>query len=269
MYNFISIKLNSNAIFRHSGLRLGDVMTINYDPTLVMVSVLIAIAGTLTGLAVITGYDQSGRRNYVSSLIRAAIVIGGSIWSMHFVAMLAVRVPVFISYNFIETIFSLYIAITGTLFGLFVVSRKRLGGLSIPVGGLCMGAAIGGMHYLGMDAIRGCNVSFDPPGVLASIGIAIAASCLALWFTFRKRGVTETLLGGFFLGAAIPSMHYMAMYATTFSYLEVKISYGEPLMSQDMLGFIISGATFVICGVFLLLFSSMAISSAENSVNRG
>jgi len=247
---------------------LGDVMTINYDPTLVVISVLIAIAGTLTGLAVITGYDQSGRRNYASSLIRAAIVIGGSIWSMHFVAMLAVRVPVFISYNFIETIFSLYIAITGTLFGLFVVSRRRLGALSIPVGSICMGAAIGGMHYLGMDAIRGCIVSYVPSGVLAAIGIAIVASALALWFTFRKRGVAETLLGGFFLGAAIPSMHYTAMYATTFGYLEVKISNGEPLMSQDMLAFIISGTTFVICGVFLLLFSFMAISGSEKAANR-
>lgn len=247
---------------------MGDVMTIHYDATLVMISVLIAIAGTLTGLAVITGYDQSGRRNYVSSLMKAAIVIGGSIWTMHFVAMLAVRVPVYISYNFIEMIFSLYIAITGTVFGLFVVSRRRLGALSIPIGGLCMGAAIGGMHYLGMDAIRGCIVSFDPSGVLVSIGIAIAASSLALWFTFRKRGVAETLLGGFFLGAAIPSMHYTAMYTTTFSYLEVKLSSGEPLMSQDMLAFVISGATFLICGVFLLLFSSMAIRSVKKSVPR-
>jgi NO-binding membrane sensor protein with MHYT domain len=244
-------------------------MEINYDPTLVVISVLIAIAGTLTGLAVITGYDQSGRRNYAASLIKAAIVIGGSIWSMHFVAMLAVRAPVFISYNFIETIFSLYIAITGTLFGLFVVSRRRLGAMSIPIGALCMGAAIGGMHYLGMDAIRGCIVTFDAPGVLASLVIAYVASALALWFTFRKRGVAQTLLGGFFLGAAIPSMHYTGMYATSFSYLEVKVTFGEPLMSQDMLAFIISGATFVICGVFLLLFSSMAINSAENSARRG
>jgi hypothetical protein len=59
------------------------------------------------------------------------------------------------------------------------------------------------------------------------------------------------------------------MYATSFSYLEVKVTFGEPLMSQDMLAFIISGATFVICGVFLLLFSSMAINSAENSARRG
>jgi NO-binding membrane sensor protein with MHYT domain len=244
-------------------------MTISYDPTLVMISVLIAIAGTLTGLTVITGYNQSGRRNYASALIKAAIVIGGSIWSMHFVAMLAVRVPVFISYNLIETLFSLYIAITGTLFGLFVVSRRRLGAMSIPIGGLCMGAAIGGMHYLGMDAIRGCIVSFDPRGVVAAVGIAIVASSIALWFTFRKRGVTETLLGGFFLGAAIPSMHYTAMYATAFDYLEIKITYGEPLLSQDMLAFVITAATFIICGIFLLMFSAMAINSTENSANRG
>lgn len=244
-------------------------MTIGYDPTLVVISVLIAIAGTLTGLTVITGYDQSGRGRYASSLIKAAIVIGGSIWSMHFVSMLAVRVPVFIDYNLIETIFSLYIAITGTLFGLFVVSRHRLGQMSIPVGGVCMGAAIGGMHYLGMDALRGCVVSFDLASVLAAIGIAVLASSVALWFTFRKRGVLETLLGGFFLGAAIPSMHYTAMLGTRFDYLDVKITYSEPLLSQDMLALVITAATFVICGIFLLLFSSMAINSSENTANQG
>lgn len=239
-------------------------MTVSYDPTLVMLSILIAIAGTLTGLAVTAGYSRGGRRNYAASLVKGAVVIGGSIWSMHFVAMLAVRLPVPVSYNIIETLFSLYIAITGTLFGLFLVSRHRLGAMSVPVGGLCMGAAIGGMHYLGMDAMRGCGISYMLSGVIASVIIAVAASAIALWFTFRKRGAKETLAGGLMLGIAIPSMHYTAMIATSFGRLSrISISSVEPLLSQDMLGYIITSATFVICGLFLFLFSSLAFSGRE------
>jgi NO-binding membrane sensor protein with MHYT domain len=188
---------------------------------------------------------------------------------MHFVAMLAVQLPVLVSYNFVETIFSLYIAITGTLFGLFITSRRRLGAMSVPVGGLMMGAAIGGMHYLGMDAMRGCGLSYAIPGVIASVVIAVGASSIALWFTFRKRGAKETLAGGFMLGLAIPSMHYTAMLATQFNAVGGYASPIEPLVSQNTLALIITTATFVICGAFLFLVSSLAIGGGASSTRQG
>jgi len=235
-------------------------MSINYDPMLVMLSIFVAITGALTGLAVTAGYERGGRGSYASSLIKGAIIIGGSIWSMHFVAMLAVRLPVMVNYNFIETMLSLYIAIVGTGLGLFIVSRRRLGWASVSIGGLLMGAAIGGMHYLGMYAMRGCGVTYTKGGVIASVVIAVTASAIALWFTFRKRGTTETLLGGLMLGLTIASMHYTAMVGTMFDYLPVIVSSSAPLLSQDTLAFIIAASTFVICGIFLLLFSSLALS---------
>jgi NO-binding membrane sensor protein with MHYT domain len=230
-------------------------MSIIYDPTLVMLSIFVAITGALTGLAVTAGYERGGRRNYASALIKGAIIIGGSIWSMHFIAMLAVRLPVAVNYNFVETMLSLYIAIVGTGLGLLIVSRRRLGWASIPVGGLLMGAAIGGMHYLGMYAMRGCGITYTQGGV-----IAVTASAIALWFTFRKRATTETLLGGLMLGLTIASMHYTAMVATIFEYLPVSISTSAPLLSQDTLAFVIASSTFAICGIFLLLFSSLALA---------
>jgi diguanylate cyclase len=241
-------------------------MSISYDPMLVMLSIVVAITGALTGLAVTTGYDRGGARNYVSALIKGAVIIGGSIWSMHFIAMLAVRMPVVVNYNFVETISSLYIAILGTGLGLYIVSRRRLGAMSVLGGGVLMGAAIGGMHYLGMGAISGCGVEYARNGVLASVVIAVSASTIALWFTFRKRGTTETLVGGLMLGLTIASMHYTAMVATTFEYLPVSFNAAEPLISQDVLAFIIASTTFTICGVFLFLFSSLAL---EEPARRG
>jgi diguanylate cyclase len=234
-------------------------MTTTYDPMLVMLSIFVAITGALTGLAVTAGYDRGGRRTYASALIKGAIIIGGSIWSMHFVAMLAVRVPVVVSYNFVETMLSLYIAILGTGLGLYIASRSRLGWASIPVAGLLMGAAIGGMHYLGMYAVRGCGLSYAQSGVITALAIAVTASMVALWFTFRKRGTAETLFGGLMLGLTIASMHYTAMVSTAFDYLPVALNSSAPLMSQDTLAFIIASSTFAICGVFLLLFSSLAL----------
>jgi NO-binding membrane sensor protein with MHYT domain len=238
-----------------------------YDPTLVMLSIFVAITGALTGLAVTAGYDRSGSRNYAMSLIKGAIIIGGSIWAMHFVAMLAVRLPVEVSYNFVKTIFSLYFAIVGTGLGLFIVSRRRLGALSVPLGGVLMGAAIGGMHYLGMDAVQGCVITYSVLGVAASVVIAVSASAIALWFTFRKRGPTETLFGGLMLGLTIASMHYTGMVATSFARPKVEFVSNAPLLSQDTLAFIIASATFIICGIFLFLFSSMAIGRTPETTH--
>jgi diguanylate cyclase len=86
-------------------------MFIIYDPTLVLLSIFVAIIGSLTGLALTFGYDAPSMVFAPKSLIRGAVIIGGSIWSMHFVAMLAVKFPVAISYNSLETLLSLCVAI--------------------------------------------------------------------------------------------------------------------------------------------------------------
>ncbi|MGB0084629.1 MAG: MHYT domain-containing protein [Rhodomicrobiaceae bacterium] len=244
-------------------------MIVIYNPTLVMISIFVAITGALTGLAVTAGYDPNSRRSYAASLIMGAIIIGGSIWSMHFVAMLAVRFPIVITYNFVETMLSLYVAIMGTGLGLYLVSKRRLGILSVPVGGLLMGAAIAGMHYLGMGAIRGCGISYSQTGTVGAIAIAVVASTIALWFTFRKRGTAETLLGALVLGLTICSMHYTAMVATDFQTLPITFASSEPLLAQDTLAFIVASATFAICGIFLVIFASLAIGGTADAQRRG
>jgi NO-binding membrane sensor protein with MHYT domain len=138
----------------------------------------------------------------------------------------------------------------------------------VPIGGLLMGAAIGGMHYLGMNAMRGCGLAYDRMGVIASLAIAVVASSIALWFTFRKRAAAETLVGGLMLGLTIASMHYTAIVATSFQYLPVNIVSTAPLLSQSTLGFIIAAVTLVICGIFLLLFSSLALGGTANNSGR-
>ena len=148
-------------------------MYIVYDPTLVMLSILVAILGSLTGVAVTFGYG--GARVVLSpqALVRGAVIIGGSIWSMHFIAMLAVKFPVAISYNSTETLLSLCLAILFTGVGLSLASAKSLGLLKIPVAAVLMGSGIGAMHYLGMNAVTGCGIAYNFNWVAASLGFVI------------------------------------------------------------------------------------------------
>jgi NO-binding membrane sensor protein with MHYT domain len=224
-----------------------------------MLSVFVAIIGSLTGLAFTFGYNAGSLFFSPKSLMKGAVIIGGSIWSMHFIAMLAVQVPVAVSYNSTETLLSLCVAVFFTGVGLSIASTKRFGLSRIPAAGVLMGSGIVCMHYLGMNAIRGCGLTYDFDWVAASAAVAIGASAIALWFAFRERNAFETLLGGVVLGLAISGMHYTGMYATSYYPISMSFDMGAPLLSQTALALSVAAATLAICSIYLFLFSSMLI----------
>jgi len=231
-------------------------MAVIYDTVLVFLSIGVAILGSLTALALTAGgYDRDfGAWHTSFALANSGLIMGSTIWSMHFIAMMAVAFPVPVNYNIEETIGSIGIAIVATGAGLYLTRARMLGRWSIPAGGLCMGLGIAGMHYLGMGAIRGCGLAYDLPLVAASVAIAIGASAVALWFTFRKRGVVATLAGGIVQGLAIASMHYTAMAATFFVPLELSVQLNAPLLSQSLFAYLIAcGIAAVSVGNLVLL----------------
>ena len=229
-------------------------MLVQYDPLLVLLSVAVAIMGSFTGLALTSGALWTHGSRLKIRVLKGAIAIGGSIWAMHFIAMLAVELPITVNYDVLYTLISALTAMLVTGLGLYMVSYRPLKTLSLPAGGLFMGSGIAGMHYIGMSAIRaGCVVDYSPPGVIASVVIAVIASTCALWFAFRHKTFGETLLGGISLGLAISSMHYAAMFSTSFTPIETVNTVAAPVLTQDYLAIVVAVVSFVLCGLFLLL----------------
>ena len=85
-----------------------------------------------------------------------------------------------------------------------------------------MGAGIGGMHYVGMAAMRvNAMHSYNPWIVALSIVVAVGFSILALWlgFSFRNRarhGELTRIAAGAVMGLGIAAMHYTAMAGVTY-----------------------------------------------------
>ncbi|WP_309248380.1 MHYT domain-containing protein, partial [Salmonella enterica] len=86
----------------------------NYDKPLVVVSLLVAILASYTAL------DMAERINTTSHLhsraarfwlAGGAVAMGLGIWSMHFIGMLAFRLPIALGYDVWITTLSLLIAI--------------------------------------------------------------------------------------------------------------------------------------------------------------
>ena len=229
-------------------------MIVAYDTPLVFLSIFVAIIGSYTGLILLAPRGVFASASYKLKIVAGAAAIGSSIWSMHFIGMLAVGLPTPIEYESLVTTISAFIAIMLTGLGLYAASSGYIARYALPAGGLMMGGGIAGMHYMGMSAIRAaCVVSYHPLGVGASIVIGMAVSTLALWFALRERGAWETVAGAVALGVAISLMHYAAMMATSFTASGDIIALEGAALTQHNLAFIVATTTFLICGLFLVL----------------
>src|SRR5712664_1560477 len=135
-----------------SGLKIGAipmVVTGTYDPYLVALSVLVASFASYTalGLSGHVGAAQGLARRIW--LVAAAIAMGGGIWAMHFVAMLAFSMPMPMSYDIGLTALSLVVAILVTGGGFYVISRQSGSPPHLVLSGIFMGLGIVAMHYIG------------------------------------------------------------------------------------------------------------------------
>src|ERR1700676_4736552 len=224
------------------------VVTGTHDPYLVALSILVASFASYTAL------DLSGHVGPARGFARrmwlaaAALTMGGGIWSMHFVAMLAFIMPTPMSYDIGLTILSLVVAVFVTGVGFFVISRQSASPLLLVLSGIFMGLGIAGMHYTGMAAMRGhVELSYGPLFVALSLVIAIGASTVALWLTFRTTDLGQKLVAAVVMGLAVSGMHYTGMRAAIFTtHGPVQQAKVNASLDQTKLALAIAGITFII-----------------------
>ena len=245
------------------------VVTGIYDPYLVALSILVAAFASYTALD-LGGHvaDARGLARRVW-LVAAAITMGGGIWSMHFVAMLAFRMPIPMSYDIGLTTLSLMVAIFVTGAGFYVISRKSASPLRLVFSGIFMGLGIVTMHYTGMAAMRGpAELSYERLYVALSLVIAISASTAALWLAFRTTDLGQKLVAAVVMGLAISGMHYTAMRGTICTALGPPYeAQGSASLDQTTLALAVAGITFVILA-FASIVSVSERKRAEEALRR-
>lgn len=187
-------------------------MDITYNPYLVVLSVAVATFASYTAL------DLAGRfraqRGQVGApwLAGAACAMGGGIWSMHFIGMLAVSMPITVRYDVGLTLLSLVTPIVMTGFGFFLVAKYPKSLPNLVTAGLITGVSISSMHYIGMTAMRmDAELHHQPLFVAASVAIAVVAATAALWLSFVQIGQWRRVIAAPIMGIAVSGMHYVAM----------------------------------------------------------
>lgn len=224
-------------------------VTGTHNVTLVVLSIILAAFASYTAL------DLAGRARAHSGwadypwLGAAAVAMGGGIWAMHFVAMLAYSMPSMpVHYHLDLTLLSLALPILATGIGFFLVRRKSVGPIALASGGLLVGLGIVAMHYTGMAAMHmAADLSYDNLWVAVSVLIAIGAATIALWLAFRDTGLVQRLVASVAMGGAIAGMHYTAMRAALFTrHMPAGPESSHASIEQTSLALAVAGATFLI-----------------------
>ena len=123
--------------------------TINYNVTLTIISMLVAVAVVTIGLFIVGFSGRQGR----APLLIGGLIVGLGVASMHYLGMEAIEMPDMMSYNGLLVAVSVVIAIGAGTAALYFGLTVR--GLRATIGAsLLMGAAVSGMHYTGMAAMR-------------------------------------------------------------------------------------------------------------------
>src|ERR1700681_2967579 len=256
-----------------SGLKIGAipmVVTGTYDPYLVALSVLVASFASYTALGLIG--HVAAARGLVRRvwLVAAAITMGGGIWSMHFIGMLAFVMPIPMSYDIGLTALSLLVAIFVTGGGFYVISRQSASPLRLVLSGIFMGLGIAAMHYTGMAAMRGhAELSYDRLFVALSLIIAIGASTAALWLAFRTTDLWQKLAAAVVMGLAISGMHYTAMRAAIFAaHGPVHQAQVDASLDQTNLALAVAGITFIILAFASIASTALRGTQTQNPTGR-
>ena len=98
----------------------GQVLAGSYDYWLVALSVLIAVFASYAALDLAGRVTSTRGRWRVGWLCLGAMAMGIGIWSMHYVGMLAFRLPVAVEYDWPTVLVSLLAAILASATALFV-----------------------------------------------------------------------------------------------------------------------------------------------------
>ncbi|MEE7506202.1 MHYT domain-containing protein [Methylobacterium mesophilicum] len=232
-----------------------------YNPALVALSIGLAVFASYTALdlgARIRGPVAGPRWPWIAG---AALAMGGGIWSMHFVGMLAFEMGMPAAYDLGLTLLSLAIAVAATGAAFMWVARVGVGAGGLLVAGPLMGAGVAGMHYTGMAALRiPGDLAYSPAIVALSVAIAVTAATAALWLSFRRHGVWQKLAAACVMGLAVAGMHYTGMAAATIT-AEAAGAHAAHAVTgvpgQQNLALYVAGATF------LILFLAMLASSLD------
>lgn len=234
----------------------------SHDFLFVAASLALALMAGFTGLSLTRGASGMTPARRKSAVALAAVALGGGIWSMHFVAMLGLQLPIQFYYDGLVTLMSALLAILITGLALLLVHFGDRTPRRIVAAGATVGIGILIMHYVGMSGMQLCRPVYSVGGVVLAFGASLALSIAAFWIAYGRRDARGLVLGTVGFALAVFAVHFIAMSGTGFIAVP-----DDPLrpgrISNEVLAFGVTLAAFVISGGFLLTGATFGDAAPE------
>ncbi|KQP22871.1 response regulator [Pseudorhodoferax sp. Leaf267] len=233
-------------------------MITSYSLWLVALSILIATVASYTALGVAGRLASIQGKAWRGWIAGGALAMGFGIWAMHFVGMLALKLPIDLHYDAVWTVASMVPATLASAVLLYMIRRISEPRVEhVLVGAVVLGSGIGAMHYAGMGAIELNPVlGFNWSMVLLSVLVAVLLSIGAVWLAFRHARKAGSgwvrLVAALVMGCTVAAMHYTGMAAARFADNCISVPTAQSLPAQGLAA-AVSILALVILGFTILL----------------
>ena len=227
-----------------------DYLTYSHNQNLVILSLILAVVSGFTGFTLTQNLSAKTLLQRKISVSMAAVALGGGIWSMHFVAMLGLNLPVMVFYDAAITLASALIAILIVAVALMILHFFVRTSSTIVLAGCIVGAGILLMHYIGMAGLQLCKPIYTAQGLVMSSGVAFFSCIVAFWVAYKERNNRNIFFATLCFGVAVVSVHFLAILNTSFVEVSASSEFG-PLISNETLAVIVVLSSFIILCLFL------------------
>jgi len=241
-----------------------------YVMPLVVLSVLVASFAAYSALAITEKLTRVSD-HYIKQtwLWIGALAMGVGVWSMHFVGMLAFKLPFTVNYDPWVTLISLLPAFIASRIALGFMTKETIGFWRLNLGGILMGVGIGTMHYTGMAAmLMNAQMYYDPLLFILSILVAHILATFALYIKFAFGAASrinvnrDRIISSLIMGCAVAGMHYTGMKAAFyFPGKDVLCLSGTPGPAPFFSGMDPSSLAFIVTSVAAIFIAVVLIGT--------
>jgi diguanylate cyclase (GGDEF)-like protein len=226
-------------------MRVISCLVVEHNLWLVVLALLVGIAGSWVTFRLFRQAQARSGRQRAGWVLLASQAAGSSIWCMHFIAVVAYDTGGPITFDPAWTMVSLFLAVAGCAYGLWLSLSPRLR-IAPELGGAVVGLAISAMHYSGMLAfhIEGV-IAWEAGYIILSLFFAVSLGALTMRQAVRPllKNAGYLPIGLFVL--AVVSLHFTGMAALSVTPLA---GVGEATTSSALAAFAVVGVGMLVAG---------------------
>jgi hemoglobin-like flavoprotein/NO-binding membrane sensor protein with MHYT domain len=234
-------------------------MAVTYDPILALLSLGVAIFGTMSAIALTAQLRDAGLSSgHVQlALINGALTLGIVAWATHFIAMRAFGFPASSDQGAVEVTALIGFSVLVAWGGFYVANLIEWGSADRLLGGLLIGIGIVGMHYRPVWYAYGCGAECNEQLMISLAAAVVLAAMVAVWVGFRRRRVWRIIASSCILGLAIALMSYAAMVGTYAVQSAAAADWRASLLADGLAPYAIAGGVALLSIGNIVLFAQI------------